>query len=234
MFQEIARGVVSIAFPEVCFICGQNLGKNEDTICIECLINRFPTADHRGDNTSAYVMLPDAIKVQAALWNFDKGGLLQEALHQLKYERLTGIGKDFGKALGWHLQKQFSFSDMGMNSSNTVLVPVPLHAKKFMKRGYNQARYIAEGIQSVMNWQIVPQNAVVRIKNTKTQTGFSLEERRENLYGAFEVKNPSFIKSYFCLIVDDVFTTGATTFELAQTLMNAGARNTAIVTVTQA
>lgn len=234
MFQEIARGIVNVAFPDICYICGRNLGKNEHTICIDCLTNRFPTADSSGEYSSAEMVLPDAVKSQTALWNFDKGGILQEALHQLKYERLTGIGKDFGKALGWHLKKHPVYSDKIMNNSQMVIVPVPLHHKKLSKRGYNQARCIAEGVKGVINTEIVPQKAVIRTKNTKTQTGFTLEQRRENLYGAFEAAQPSFIKNCLCLIVDDVFTTGATTFELAHTLIKAGARNTAIVTVAQA
>lgn len=228
MFQKISRGIVDIAFPVICYICGRNLAKNENVICIDCLTGRFPTAD----TSSKDLILPDAVMAQTALWNFDKGGLLQEALHQLKYERLSGIGKDFGKALGWHLRKNHVYSGI-IKNNNVIIVPVPLHHKKLLKRGYNQARCIAEGLKVVLNKGIIPEKAVIRTKNTKTQTGFTLEQRRQNLNGAFKVKHPSYIKNSLCLIIDDVFTTGATTFELAHTLMKAGARNTLIATVAQ-
>jgi len=228
----ISEGLANITFPDICYICGTSLSETEDTVCIHCLKNRFELANPEYLKVSGAELVPDFVSLQTALWKFDKGGYLQDALHQLKYERLTGIGVDFGIALAWQLQQHPRVSKS--EEDEIILVPVPLHYKKRRKRGYNQAWYISKGISSVTDWPIAPKEAVLRIKNTKTQTGFSLEERRKNISGAFLVKDKSRVEGKTCLIVDDVFTTGATTFELAQTLFGAGARAPMICTIAQA
>lgn len=101
-------------------------------------------------------------------------------------------------------------------------------------RGYNQAFYIAKGVAEVTNLKILPKDAVVRNRNTKTQTGFSLEKRRKNIQGAFTVSDPEVVKETVCVIIDDVFTTGATTFELSRVLKKAGSLDLLIATVAQA
>jgi len=75
---------------------------------------------------------------------------------------------------------------------------------------------------------------VLRNKNTSTQTGFSIEKRRKNIDGAFDVVSTSAIEGTVCIIIDDVFTTGATTFELAANLKKAGSKEIIIATVAQA
>ena len=168
--------------------------------------------------------------MQHALWNFDKGGFLQDLLHQLKYHRLTGVGVDLGMALGRNVAKNPNFAI----DTKMVLVPVPLHPRKKRIRGFNQARYIAEGAKHVLDIPLVNSMDVVRIKNTKTQTGFTLEKRHKNVNRAFSVLNEDAIKERSCIIVDDVFTTGATAFELSRELLAAGAHKTLIITVAQA
>jgi len=232
LVKYISGGLAHITFPNICYICGTSLSEAEDTICIHCLKNRFELANPKYQKFSGAELVPDFVTLQTALWNFDKGGYLQDALHQLKYERLTGIGVDFGIALAWQLHQHPLIKQV--EEDEVILVPVPLHYRKRRKRGYNQAWYISKGILSVTGWPIAPQEAVLRVKNTKTQTGFSLEERRKNISGAFLVKDKSWVKDKICMIVDDVFTTGATTFELAQTLSKAGARESMICTIAQA
>ena len=81
---------------------------------------------------------------------------------------------------------------------------------------------------------LINEKIVTRVKHTATQTGFTLEKRNKNIANAFEVVDRSVLNNVACLIIDDVFTTGATTFELADTLANAGVRKIGIATVAQA
>jgi ComF family protein len=184
-----------------------------------------------GVQSSGGVILPEGVFAQHALWNFDKGGQLQDLLHHLKYNRLSGVGEDLGKALGQSFRRN-RFLDVDQDSA--VLVPVPLHPGKKRKRGYNQARYIAKGVEVATEIAVCDPEDVIRVKNTRTQTGFSLEKRRKNIEGAFKVNKEDMFRGKVCIIVDDVFTTGATTFELASVLLRSGAVKILITTVAQA
>lgn len=226
----IKQGFSEVIFPHICLICGVKLSNSEQFICPDCVRDKFELANLEGKQVSSDTLLPEGIVLQHALWNFDKGGFLQELLHSLKYYRLTGVGVDLGVALGNNVKKNLFFKV----TENSILIPVPLHSKKKKMRGYNQARYIAEGVQISTKIPICLKSAILRVKNTKTQTGFSLEKRRKNIDQAFEVRNKTAIRGKECIIVDDVFTTGATAFELANTLMDSGAKKIMIITVAQA
>tara|TARA_R110000868_G_scaffold37111_15_gene131695 strand:- start:18874 stop:19575 length:702 start_codon:yes stop_codon:yes gene_type:complete len=228
--KSIKEGFNEVIFPHVCLICSLKLSSSEQFVCPNCVRNRFETANMEGKQVSSDTLLPEGIAMQHALWNFDKGGFLQDLLHALKYHRLTGVGIDLGIALGKSAKRNSHFKI----AENSILIPVPLHPKKRRTRGYNQARFIAKGIQKAIKIPICSKQDVIRIKNTKTQTGFSLEKRRENINNAFEVVNKNAVKGKECIIVDDVFTTGATAFELANTLVDSGAYKIMIITVAQA
>ncbi|NIT57561.1 MAG: ComF family protein [Aliifodinibius sp.] len=203
-------------------------------MCSFCLSNRFEDGNPQNNKVSSDSLLPDGIVVQHALWKFDKGGDLQNLLHQLKYERLTTVGRDLGRALGRRVQKHPAIVDL-LDDHQSVIVPVPLHYLKYRYRGFNQAFELAQGFQEI--WEDIPIcdiDDIIRRKNTRTQTGFSLEKRLKNMQEAFRVKNKTLIKNRLCVIIDDVFTTGATTFELADTLRKAGAGPSVILTVAQA
>jgi ComF family protein len=198
------------------------------------LSNRFEDANPNNEYVSSDSLLPDGVVVQHALWEFDKGGELQDLLHQLKYERLTTIGRDLGRALGKRMQNHPTVVDL-VADNESVVVPVPLHYRKYRYRGFNQAFKLAQGFHEV--WDTIPIcdiGDVVRVKNTRSQTGFNLEKRIDNMQKAFKVRNKTLINHRLCIIIDDVFTTGATTFELAETLNTAGAGTVIILTVAQA
>lgn len=178
-------------------------------------------------------MLPDAVQMQYALWKFDKGGMLQNLMHQLKYDRLTAIGHQMGETLARRLEAREIVQEE-LEKHDALLVPVPLHYLKFRRRGFNQAFSIARGIQKVLKISICRLEAVRRTKNTRSQTGFSLHKRVKNMKDAFYLARPNQIKGRLLIIVDDVFTTGATSFELAQTLDQADPEGIFIWTVAQA
>ena len=104
-----------------------------------------------------------------------------------------------------------------------IFVPIPLHAGKFRKRGYNQAKLLTEGLSKRFDAPVV--DCLIRIKPTKTQVGLSKEDRRKNIEQAFSLKNDisDLIKKYQqVFIVDDVVTSGATLREAATVLKKAG------------
>lgn len=234
IYSTIKRGFAQIIFPDICVCCGLETTEKQRQICSFCLDKRFEDANPENDLTTGDTLLPEGVLFQHALWLFDKGGDLQHLLHQLKYERLTTVGIDLGRKLGLRIRRHPIINDI-LEQDNTVLLPVPLHYLKFRSRGFNQAFKIAQGIQQI--WPHVPVlsvKAVIRSKNTRTQTGFTLDKGLKNLEDAFQVKNIEDIAGKTVVIVDDVFTTGATTFELARTLKSAGCGKTGILTIAQA
>lgn len=234
VLNSITTGFKRVIFPNVCVCCGREHTEQQRQICSFCLSDHFEDGNPQNKKASSDSLLPDGIVVQHALWQFDKGGDLQNLLHQLKYERLTTVGRDLGRTLGRRVQKHPFIVDL-FNNHQSVIVPVPLHYLKYRYRGFNQAFKLAKGFKEI--WQDLPIsdiNHIVRIKNTRSQTGFSLEKRLQNMQEAFMVRNKSLINSRLCVIIDDVFTTGATTFELAGTLKEAGAGPVIILTVAQA
>ncbi len=224
----IRNGIKDILFPHVCEICGQQLPKTYSFVCEKCLNTRFEeasTAFTKQDNSE--LITPEGIELVISMWKFDKGGYLQDLLHNLKYHQLRGVGVDLGKQLGKEILRKSTIT----KNSEVLIVPVPLHEKKEWKRGFNQARAISEGIKHVTEFEMLKKGAVTRIKNTKTQTGFTLNKRNENIRNAFLVSDNKDLIDKTCLVIDDVFTTGATTFELSKVLKSAGAGKIIIATV---
>ena len=229
----LSEGIGSVAFPNVCVCCGVETTEKDRQLCSFCKQERFVDANPENKPASSDVLLPETVSVQHALWQFDKGGMLQDLMHYLKYERLTGIGYEIGRLAGRRALKHPLLKSL-KNDESSILVPVPLHYLKFRKRGFNQAFFIATGIESILDIPICDIDSVIRQKNTRTQTGFSIQKRISNIENAFKVKSPQIFKNKTAVIVDDVFTTGSTTFELARTLAEAGAKDIVILTAAQA
>lgn len=231
---NILKGLARVAFPNICVCCGHENTQHDRQLCSFCLEHRFQDANPEHMVASSDTLLPDGVTFQHALWQFDKGGNLQELLHQLKYERLTTIGVDLGRKMGERVAKHPALNKL-LQDEEAVIVPVPLHYLKYRYRGFNQAFKIACGFQEI--WSDIPIckiGDIVRIRNTGTQTGFSLDERAENIKGAFRVTNKSIVSQKMVIIIDDVFTTGSTSFELARTVRQAGSGSIVILTVAQA
>ena len=91
LVKKLKEGILGVLFPDICSVCGLKLSDHEHAVCTSCLNEKFEEAWSRKSFSSSGVLLPEGITIQHALWNFDKGGHLQELLHQLKYcQRCVG------------------------------------------------------------------------------------------------------------------------------------------------
>jgi len=108
-----------------------------------------------------------------------------------------------------------------------LIVPVPLHRKRLKQRGFNQALLLAQAFSQVP----LGREVLMRVRHTIPQVELKPKERRDNVKGAFAVPEPSLVKGKNVLLLDDVYTTGATVSECAKVLRRAGARRVEVLTV---
>jgi ComF family protein len=152
------------------------------------------------------------IEKASALFLFHKEGVIQELIHQLKYQNQQDIGV---------LMAEFARNFYDKNSFQQnfdLIVPVPLHKKKQKQRGYNQMTKFGENLG---NYFSIPykENILIRFVYTESQTTKNIEDRRENVTNAFQILNPeAYIGKHF-LLIDDVITTGATIESCAETIL---------------
>jgi len=217
-------------FPRVCLACSNRLSKVEEYICADCLKKRYTDPNPEKKKTCEGILLPDTVYFQDALWRFDSGGTLQDLLHNLKYTGVGIIGIILGELLGKKVKSNHGFQLWKQNNYEILITSVPLHPKKYRIRGYNQAHKIAIGVSFGLGEKLLEYNGLSRTRYTETQTHFSHEERIKNMEGVF-IADTNLVKEKCILLVDDVFTTGATSYASALALKKAGASSVGIITI---
>lgn len=140
---------------------------------------------------------------------------IMEAIHRLKYSGKSYLAKSMGRLLADFLKEWISDID-GM-----IMIPVPLHKRKLRQRGFNQSVLLVRSTAGILGME-TDYFTLRRIRYTETQTGLTLEERRKNVKGAFEVTDNGNLKGKSVILVDDVATTGNTMNECASVLKKAG------------
>ena len=116
----------------------------------------------------------------------------------------------------------------------TTIVPVPLHPRRLRTRGFNQASVIAHALSKSVGLPL-DEGSLVRVASAeKYRAGLDSKGRQETVAGAFEVRHPRLVRNETILVVDDVFTTGATVSACAETLLAAGAREVMVLTLARA
>lgn len=156
-------------------------------------------------------------------WGLHKDPLRQ-ALHRLKYRRDLALGE----ALARHLIEVVDEAGITID----LVIPIPLGAQRLKERGYNQAGLLARPLAFALNVPYRPRT-IHRVRETPTQVGLSLEERRQNMAGAFRAID-GMEKSQRVLLVDDVLTTGATLNAAAQAIKEVGVETVYGLTVARA
>lgn len=151
-------------------------------------------------------------------------GPIRRALHTLKYRRNVALGD----ALAQHLREYVRTLSWPVD----LVVPVPLGRQRMEERGYNQIGLVARPLAMMQGWRYLPQ-ALTRTRETRSQVGLSIAERRENVAGAFTAE-AKWISGMNILLMDDVATTGATLASCAGALLEAGAHSVYVLTLARA
>ena len=128
---------------------------------------------------------------------------------------------------------KFKIGKSKFGIKNFIVVPIPLHYRRERQRGFNQSKLLADEISKKFNIQVV--ECLKRIKNNDPQAKLkSNNEREKNISGCFKIINPEMIKNKNILLVDDVFTTGATINEAVKILKENSARRIIAIVVAKA
>jgi ComF family protein len=196
---------ISLVYPEICACCGRTLWQGEEIICAFCEYHLPRTHFHLDyDNPVNRIFWGRSdIESAGAFLFFNKGNNVQRLIHLLKYKGRKEIGVFLGKRYGLLLKDSFLFGSVDL------IIPIPLHRKKFKTRGYNQSEQFALGLSHSMKVP-VGQEILIRTKPTETQTRKSRFHRFENVSDIFVVNNAFVLQGHHILLVDDVITTGST------------------------
>ncbi len=164
----------------------------------------------------------------AAYGSYESG--LRELIHLLKY----GGVRPAANVLGRMLADAIAELESDFPAEPMAVIPVPLHRSRLRERGFNQAELIARAAikaRASASRLRLSAGVLVRKRETASQIGLTSHQRRENLRGAFGIAQPEAVKGREVLVVDDVYTTGATVSECARVLRRAGASKVWVATV---
>jgi ComF family protein len=233
-----ARAVVdpllTVVFPSACVVCRESLSSpTAGPLCRPCWTD-LPR--HRDPHCECGVALargvePPCGRCRRGLSPFRRGaslgpyeGGLRSVVHELKYRARRRLAPRIVEAL----LEQAAVRRVA--EPGAVLVPVPLHPRRLRERGFNQAELLGRELAGAAGLALVV-GAHVRRKDTLSQSGLSAAARRRNVAGAFIVRRRSAVAGRIVVLIDDVFTTGATLRACAESLRQAGASEVRVLTV---
>lgn len=183
--------------------------------------------DSRGDNrvrSSSVPLLPIA-----TAGSYE--GRLQKLIRRLKYDDDRLVIKDLGPLLCAAFDLLFEAKDR-LSPTDCVIVPVPLHPGREKKRGFNQAELLAVQLASERRLVVLP-GALTRRRQTRPQYGLNKVDRAKNVSDAF-IADTASVQGRNVIVLDDVFTSGATLRECASALRDAGSLEVVALAVAQA
>ena len=245
-------GLFELAFPPTCVACRGLLSEGERHVCPDCrdrisrifspLCTRcgrpFFTPGDRDHLCGGCILTPPPFDIARSLGVY--GDVMLPLIQLFKYHRRFHLAETLTRLMAGGSYPGFSPGDFD------VIVPVPLYKKRLRERGYNQSLLLARGLGNA--WGVpVDERGLVRTRWTEPQVNLTLKEREENVRGAFAVRDTAPMgrprvatgmrrrdhfpfKDAAVLLVDDVYTTGATVRECSRVLAASGAGRVGVLT----
>lgn len=237
--RSFLRGAMHLAYPATCAVCGAEAPLDRPNLCNPChdsLTNDpCPLCPHCAASVGPFVPLEDGCThCRDETFRFDRvmrlgayDGTLRDVILRLKHLRGEMLADIVGELWARHLRIAFDAIKAD------AIVPVPLHWRRRLTRGYNQSGALARQLASCL---AVPFRGwwLRRVRNTPHQTTLTPTERRTNLRGAFQANRWARLRGCTVLLVDDVLTTGITASEAARALRDAGAASVVVAVLARA
>lgn len=241
MWREWALTALDLLFPPFCPLCGVRLGEGRrGPLCAACwadlerLVPPYcptcgrPQPRFEGESP-AEGSLCEPCRRRPPLFAYARavalyGDRVRQAVHALKFRGKTALVGPLGDLMAEAGRAMVPVEALD------CLVPVPLHPSREAERGFNQSELLARRVGR--RWGVPVEPALLRRRRvTRPQTDLTAEERQANVRDAFRVRRPGVVEGRHLLLVDDVFTTGATASECARILLRAGAARVGVLTV---
>lgn len=198
--------LLDLAFPRFCVGCH----REGNHLCEDCF------------SLLSLARAPSALKAHSSLAGLFcatsfEDPLVQRLLHSFKYPPFL---RDLAKPLAFSIIAHMSLLNKPIYPPD-VICSVPLHKRRLKWRGYNHAEELAQEMGEAFSLPVI--DALLKTQHTTPQANLGKERREANLKGVFQARNPHAIDAKTILLVDDVYTTGATMEECAKVLKRAGA-----------
>lgn len=204
---KLIKTILNIIFPIKCSICGK-VGKA--SICEDCYLNlKKYIYLSLEDNVFYMLKYKEIIRNKIIDYKFNDKPYLYHMFCEIFVK--NKFGRDFVK-------------------NYDIIMPVPIHKMKKLKRGYNQSELFAKGISKMLEIPISV-DSLIKQKNTLMQSSLGKDERVKNVQNAYKVMNVEKIKNKKILLVDDIYTTGATIRECKRVLQQAGAKKIGVLVI---
>jgi len=232
--QKASRLVASVLFPDTCLACRMHVAAR-GTLCPDCwnrlhfiaepvcAVTGTPFQHEFGDNMVSADAIADPPPYRHARAAVLHDGIARQLVQRLKYGDQTELAPWMAR---WMLRAGRSLVEQC-----DIVVPVPLHARRYLSRRYNQSAELARAI-ALESGLAFESGALIRVRPTRQQVGLTATRRQVNLRGAFSVpeQREIAVAGRSILLVDDVYTTGATVSAAAKVLLRAGAAHVDVLT----
>lgn len=217
---SIKEKILETFLPRRCLVCS----RFGDWFCVSCRrsIRRpetqiCPRCGRPSPNGATHPKCSSALSIDGVLCSahFEQ---LQPVIHAFKYQRVKELTGPLAEILRTHLESRGYINFF----KNFKIVPIPIHPRKKLMRGFNQAELVALELAEKIGTSCEPE-LLIRTKDKTSQTELDRGERLENVAGCFACPDPGLVRGGNLLLLDDIATTGATIAECAKVLKRAGA-----------
>lgn len=228
--------VLNFLFPQTCIICGK---RDKHYICKNCerrfeKYRKYNEIDNKvilknklnaDIETEYYEIDNQNFYWDKLIYVFDYRGIVRKTILQYKFNSKPYLSNFFAYEI---LKSKKVYEIL---KSCDIIVPVPMDKKKRNERGYNQTELITKIIEEKSG--IKEEKILLKTKATKTQSLLAIHERKQNVENAFCIKNLEIVKNKKIIILDDIYTTGATVNELSKLLKEAGAKSVFVLVISK-
>lgn len=202
-FSQISQVVKDNIFPAYCLGCKAE-GDYICRVCSRDIINN--------ESTEFFNQGGSAVKILFSQMLYDEKMLAGRAFKIFKYDFVEDIFKSFEPLIREYFEVRKKYFE-----NIDSIIPIPLHPRRYAERGFNQSEILAKTIGQTLGKEVLS-DAIFRVKYTKNQARLNKKEREDNIRDAFELNKKYDYKNKVILLVDDVFTTGATMGECGKLL----------------
>jgi ComF family protein len=241
-FSSLYDVALALVYPQACAVCGSSVESRHDGVaCAACwrATRLFGETDQScwkcGAYTSAAIKQEKREQIRCgkcdadAFTNARASGVYEGALRAsiLNLKRKPHVARRLTELM-FELQQREP-----LNSAN-LIIPVPLHPEREYERGFNQAALLARALARVSHLPLDEHSVVRRVHTERHRAGMDSRGRRDSVAKAFKLRHPKFVSGQRVLLVDDVFTTGATISSCGAVLKEAGAEEVFGLTLARA